>query len=708
MAPGGFSFPPPPPPPPSPAAPAINSFQGAQPQSSRGRGGRGAGSHHRGRGRGTGHVGGRGGYIAGPPAANYGPPQSYPYHASNNPPSQYNMPGAQRPATYPARAYGQPHATAQFPPPQSPYGSPVSPQFPTHHQARHPPPPSSGYPPQMHSPLIQPPHAPGPGPPAVMSPPMRWGFDHAGTPGAYPPQQNYTPAPPHAQPRQPHERQGGYRQQRGFNASHASGPYPSNDKSQSRMNKRPHSAAFTSKQDETRPTAPLPVPSFGNPLPSKPPAAVDATRKPKKKRRKYNQLGLTPKAEEHESSEDEDDVDEETKLATQITENELKITYRGRTATLQSAAEITAWIEERKQRYPTIARVEERKKELQERKLAREAKKAEQEEQRRQREADARKRGERRKAKTEEQKLDPADAAEKAKLKAEKLRRKLIKEEKRVARAEAAAAKARRAAEALASEADGGTAEMDDPSPGAVVVAHRGDSQGRDSMGPEGVPLTYGPASPSRETKDDIIEDQSGQAFETELSQQHRDEVGSSEITAETPGVNGDRHANLAERQAKADECAEDLSSDISSETSDTSDETTSSGSDSSSDEGDDGSAPEEMTTKRERPDRVPPPPRKSRNLCHQFVKTGKCRRGENCRYVHEVSDKHRLLGKESGSQRPGLFQALLGRQREEEDQRVMQAISWLGGAGVLDEPETGEAMRDGGDAAKAGTAGDC
>ncbi|KMU75088.1 hypothetical protein CISG_04375 [Coccidioides immitis RMSCC 3703] len=447
-----------------------------------------------------------------------------------------------------------------------------------------------------------------------MSPPMRWGFDHAGTPGAYPPQQNYTPAPPHAQPRQPHERQGGYRQQRGFNASHASGPYPSNDKSQSRMNKRPHSAAFTSKQDDTRPTAPLPVPSFGNPLPSKPPAAVDATRKPKKKRRKYNQLGLTPKAEEHESSEDEDDVDEETKLATQITENELKITYRGRTATLQSAAEITAWIEERKQR-------------------------------------------------------------------------KLIKEEKRVAKAEPQLRKQERAAEALASELMAARPKMVDPSPGAGCCSR---------------------ASLSRETKDDIIEDQSGQAFETELSQQHRDEVGSSEITAETPGVNGDRHANLTERQAKADECAEDLSSDISSETSDTSDETTSSGSDSSSDEGDDGSAPEEMTTKRERPERVPPPPRKSRNLCHQFVKTGKCRRGKNCRYVHEVSDKHRLLGKESGSQRPGLFQALLGRQREEEDQRVMQAISWLGGAGVLDEPETGEAMRDGGDAAKAGTAGDC
>lgn len=58
------------------------------------------------------------------------------------------------------------------------------------------------------------------------------------------------------------------------------------------------------------------VPSFGSqlPLPLKPPALHENTRKPRKKKRKVNQLGLTPKAEEHESSE-EDDIDEEAKLA---------------------------------------------------------------------------------------------------------------------------------------------------------------------------------------------------------------------------------------------------------------------------------------------------------------------------------------------------------------------------------------------------------
>lgn len=66
-----------------------------------------------------------------------------------------------------------------------------------------------------------------------------------------------------------------------------------------------------------RPQAAPAVPSFGNPLPVKPPAPDNMTRAPKKKKRQHNQLGLTPKAEEHESSE-EDDVDEEAKLAAAV------------------------------------------------------------------------------------------------------------------------------------------------------------------------------------------------------------------------------------------------------------------------------------------------------------------------------------------------------------------------------------------------------
>lgn len=46
----------------------------------------------------------------------------------------------------------------------------------------------------------------------------------------------------------------------------------------------------------------------------------------------------------------------------------------------------------------------------------------------------------------------------------------------------------------------------------------------------------------------------------------------------------------------------------------------------------------------------------------------------------------------------------LLGRQREEEDRRVMQAIAWLGERGVLEEPQptvltAGSSGREGGEA---------
>lgn len=57
------------------------------------------------------------------------------------------------------------------------------------------------------------------------------------------------------------------------------------------------------------------VPSFGIPLPVSLPPSQETEERPRKKKRRHNQLGLTPKSLEHESSEDENDVDEEFKLA---------------------------------------------------------------------------------------------------------------------------------------------------------------------------------------------------------------------------------------------------------------------------------------------------------------------------------------------------------------------------------------------------------
>ena len=108
----------------------------------------------------------------------------------------------------------------------------------------------------------------------------------------------------------------------GFQSGHHtySNPFPGH---RGRGQKRGHGEAFGKSQNHnSKPRAAPAVPSFGGPLPLpvKPPAPQDTLRKPRKKKRKHNQLGLTPKVEEHESSEEEeDDVDEESKLAATVT-----------------------------------------------------------------------------------------------------------------------------------------------------------------------------------------------------------------------------------------------------------------------------------------------------------------------------------------------------------------------------------------------------
>lgn len=89
-----------------------------------------------------------------------------------------------------------------------------------------------------------------------------------------------------------------------------------------RGQKRGHGDAFGRPRNQIqRPQAAPAVPSFGGPplLPVKPPIPQERPAKRSKKKRKHNQLGLTPKTEEHESSEEEeDDVDEEARLAATV------------------------------------------------------------------------------------------------------------------------------------------------------------------------------------------------------------------------------------------------------------------------------------------------------------------------------------------------------------------------------------------------------
>lgn len=402
-------------------------------------------------------------------------------------------------------------------------------------------------------------------------------------------------------------------------------------------NKRDHTSAFN-KPQSTVPRTPAPpaVPSFGNPLPSKPPPAADATRKPKKRKRKHNQLGLTPKTDDHESSEEEEDVDEESKLAqtSAAAAAPLQFTYRGQTATLQSQSDIAAWIAERKKNFPTQARIDEKKKAADEAKAARDAARLEKQ---KEREKDREKH--KAKQQTSAPKLageiaartDPVlDAALKAQRKAEKIRRNLAK-------AEAEAEAARLKVEALQRQAQGLKAEEPAQEQNGV-------------SGPEPLPVpTVGTRIGGAEACDSEVP-KASEALSVETS------------TAVSGPVPVPAAANLV-----------DYDLDLHSKDSDGSEYTSSSGSDSGSDPDDsdsgsdsdsDGndSAPEEVSSRRQGPERVPAPPREGKKApCRHFSRTGRCSRGDKCKFAHEISERGpnaKLVEKEKKG-RKGLLQAV-------------------------------------------------
>ena len=159
-----------------------------------------------------------------------------------------------------------------------------------------------------------------PGQPVLMGPPIRMGFD-AG--------RNSSQTPPNAQPTADGNSAHQQRQSDGnmspYRYSSPIGLHSVSHESSStflgsrgRGQKREHGLTHRRPQNRSQQIQVTPaVPSFGGPLslPLKPPVLHGSTRRPKKKKRKHNQLGLTPKTEEHESSEEEDDTDEEARLA---------------------------------------------------------------------------------------------------------------------------------------------------------------------------------------------------------------------------------------------------------------------------------------------------------------------------------------------------------------------------------------------------------
>ncbi|KAJ5799946.1 uncharacterized protein N7518_002014 [Penicillium psychrosexuale] len=524
---------------------------------------------------------------------------------------------------------------------------------------------------------LQPPHGHQPNNQAMM-PPISWRNEMQGAVpymGAQPGQAR-GPRPPHAYGNQ--------------------GPKPKNTQ------KRDHSSAFNKPQSTAprTPAAPA-VPSFGNPLPSKPPPAADSTanRKAKKRKRKHNQLGLTPNTEDHESSEEEVDEDEESKLAQSGSgATPLQVSYKGKTATLQTPSDIAAWIAERKKKFPTQARVEEKKKSMEEAKAARElTRQQKQKEQQDKRKEHTQKQN--------EHKTDPAADATTNAQRREKIRRNLEREEKRIQKAMAETEAARLRMEALQKEAlslnedfnqdedTGSTIEQ----PAPVIKAEPATAVPEPAMKTESENAVTEPAT---KTELETAVPEATMKIEPHgpIPEPAQSTVESGDAT-DAQGVPGLlfeshhlEHTIKTEHPTDHDLDAMELASDHGA-----SDWTSSgaSGSDSDSDPDSDDSAPEQVTSRRTGPERVPPPPRQGKKtVCRYFARNGHCNRGDQCKFLHENDSERPSKArakptekKEKETKRKGLYQALLDRQQQDDDRRAMEVIFWLGQNNMLDAP---------------------
>jgi len=265
--------------------------------------------------------------------------------------------------------------------------------------------------------------------------------------------------------------------------------------------------------------------------------------------------------------------------------------------------------------------------------------------------------------------------ATKAQSKLEKLRRRLEKEEKRIAKAQAKASKTDRSA-AVSAEVSmsSNTREeqkpnshtevvngikYNDPTESLVASSEKGPEMLQDSIGPsaeqdtvnlkEGGTLEAPGSSdittaeaitgpnPLTPTSQPSISDPDPAVVPNHLS------IGDPEQSAEP--VEAVLHQSVPSEDVETEEESSlSTSTDLSNMSSSSGDEddTSSSGGSSSSDD-----APETVTSKRTAPDKVPPPKRgkpKPKEICRAFLKSGRCFRGENCKFRHELPE----LGKQS------------------------------------------------------------
>lgn len=419
------------------------------------------------------------------------------------------------------------------------------------------------------------------------------------------------------------------------------------------------------------------VPTFGLPisLPPKPSFSNNGViTQDTKKPHASNQLGLTPATEDPEESEDdanEEDVGEEFLLAD--LDGKLMFEHNGSVSTLNSAAEVKAWIEERKEKWPTKQRMVEKQQE-------------------------ARKRGEERKRIQAEavalrKPLDDQRAQFKRSTQGGK-------DESKTDGGHGTSSKKRRKksdnikegqlgrpAETELEAAKRSLAEQMKKVEELQAQIARSEAKTAQALPASGAAALSGTAPPTEEnsTQDGSQTGNKPRAFKA------------NPIDSVVLGTPEYKPSVLAHSALIPHGTAQDTSQNASSP-SESSDASSDVSSDISSDSDSDSDAPPEEASSKVAPILTP-----QQRPCFAFVNTGYCKFGERCKYRHELPERGAAStlppkretprAKEQSAPDAGdrvkpksLYQRLVEQEQDAEDRLALQAIKHLGAAGFFNQ----------------------
>jgi hypothetical protein len=106
-----------------------------------------------------------------------------------------------------------------------------------------------------------------------------------------------------------------------------------------------------------------------------------------------------------------------------------------------------------------------------------------------------------------------------------------------------------------------------------------------------------------------------------------------------------------------------------------------------SSSDSDNDAPPETASTKTQVPAMPVASSQKKSRLCRDFIRTGKCRRGNRCAFSHDRSKLPDSLKRpEEKPKRKGLYQVMIEQEQEKERKKALSMIISLGKQGLLDE----------------------